>query len=71
MANGERSWTCVFGYPGKKPLRYGNVWADVNASAYEVERQAQAEMLEHLPEGFQIVRLEPGIITFNPEKSNG
>lgn len=56
-----RSWLAVIQFPGKKKCLFGNVFCRVDAPLAEVEEEARRVVLEHVPEGFEILDLVPGM----------
>lgn len=62
----DRAWIVEIAYPGKKPIWFGTVFAPREAKELEVERMARATAGEHLPDGFHVIKLIPGMLIFQP-----
>lgn len=63
-----RRWCALICYPSKKPVMYGTLFARPDAPLEEIRAAMISDILERLPEGFEIVNLLPGAIWFQPEE---
>ena len=65
----ERAWCAEIQYPGLKPVLVGTVMLPTDAMHHEVERSVRQEIREHLPDGYALLNLVPGMMVFQPEAS--
>lgn len=58
----SQCYVCQLAFPGKKPLWFGTVVCDAQAPHHEVEAACREKVSEHLPDGWQLVKVCPGAI---------
>lgn len=61
-----RKWCADIQYPGAKTARFGTVCCDDDDDETAVREKVRRQALEHIPDGFAIVRLIPGSLLFVP-----
>lgn len=60
-------WCAKAVYPGLKPIIFGTVKVPADARHDQIIAALEAEMLQHLPPGFQIIEPMRGALFFSPE----
>ncbi len=73
MSKATRAWCATYAWPDRKPFTYGTVHARYDAPQMEIEKLCLSQLAEHLPNHLitdppRLIRLVPGVITFQPEE---
>jgi hypothetical protein len=63
----KRAWCGRIQYPDKKPILIGSIVMSSEAQFHEVEAALIEMASKHLPSGFKVCDMLPGLIYFVPE----
>lgn len=61
-----RPWCAVIQWPGLSPVTFGTAILPHDARLDEVEAEIVALAKSHVPGGFRIIDLRPGVLIFHP-----
>jgi hypothetical protein len=71
MQKTHRCWCASIQYPDKQPIYLGTVVLQTEAKNHEIEAEINLLAKKHIPDGYKIIRIIPGMIFFDlqePEK---